>query len=55
MTNTAEMTNTELQAAYEEACRKSNAFFDVRRFAQAKTWHEEAVRLQLEQLRRLNG
>jgi hypothetical protein len=54
MTNTAEMTNTDLEAAYAEACRKSNAFFDVRDYRQAKKWHEEAVRLQLLQLERIN-
>lgn len=46
MTNTAEMTNTDLQAALDEAVDWSNWFFEGEDFAAAEQWHLRAVDLQ---------
>lgn len=46
MTNKAEMTNTELQAALLEAVETSNRYFEDGDFRMAEQWHLRAVELQ---------
>lgn len=46
MTNTAEMTNTELQAALAEAVTWSNWYFDEQNWAMAEQWGLRAEELQ---------
>lgn len=46
MTNTAEMTNTELEAALAEAVDWSNWYFDDSNWKMAELWHLKAVELQ---------
>lgn len=55
MTNTSEMTNTELQAALIEAVAQSNRYFEDGNWALSEYWHVHAVLLQsvLENVRRV--
>lgn len=46
MTNTAEMTNTELQAALAEAVEWSNWHFEDQNWRMSEQWHLRAVELQ---------
>jgi hypothetical protein len=46
MTNTAEMTNTQLRAALDEAVRWSNWYFDGGEWWLAEQWHLKATDLQ---------
>lgn len=54
MTNTAEMTNSQLQAALAEAVEWSNWYFDDCNWSLSEQWHVRAVDLQAEAHRR-NG
>lgn len=52
MTNTAEMTNSELEAALAEAVDWSNWHFDDQNWHLAERWHLRAVQLTNELERR---
>lgn len=52
MTNTAEMTNSDLQAALAEAVEWSNWHFEDQNWHMAERWHNRACGLQAEVHRR---